>query len=75
MVFRPGDPPPRVAFAVSRKVGSAVVRNRVRRRLRALLADESLAGGDYLVLAAPGAGALAHAELRTQLRGALARLT
>ena len=30
-----GDDPPRLACAVSRKVGSAVVRNRVRRRLRA----------------------------------------
>jgi ribonuclease P protein component len=74
VVFRPGEPPPRVAFAVSRKVGPAVVRNRVRRRLRAVLADEALAGGDYLVIADPGAGALDHAELRRQVRGALERL-
>jgi ribonuclease P protein component len=43
--------PPRVAFAVGRSVGSAPLRNRVRRRLRALArahADE-LAPGWYLV--------------------------
>ena len=37
MTFLPGDPalPPRVAYAVGKRVGPAVVRNRVRRRLRA----------------------------------------
>ena len=34
----PGEPP-RVAFAVSRKVGSAVVRNRLRRQIRAHLGE------------------------------------
>ena len=36
MTFLPGDPsvPPRVAYAVGKRVGPAVVRNRVRRRLR-----------------------------------------
>lgn len=33
------DDPPRVAFAVSRKVGSAVVRNRLRRQVRAHLGE------------------------------------
>jgi ribonuclease P protein component len=74
VVFRPGEPPPRVAFAVSRKVGSAVVRNTVRRRLRAVLAEADLAGGDYLVIAAPGTGELGFPELRGQLLRALGRL-
>lgn len=49
----PGCGPPRVAFAVGRPVGNAVTRNRVRRRLRALLDEPTRAGalapGAYLV--------------------------
>lgn len=48
-----GQPIPRVAFQVGRRVGGAVVRNRVRRRLRAALRDlhqrGALPGGTYLV--------------------------
>ena len=33
--------PPRVAYAVGRRVGGAVARNRVRRRLRAVVRDEA----------------------------------
>ena len=47
------DAPPRVAFAVSRSLGGAVLRNRIRRRLRAALrelrASGRLPGGTYLV--------------------------
>ena len=35
----PGDDPPRVAFAIGRRSGAAVERNRVRRRLRCRLRD------------------------------------
>lgn len=53
--------PPQVAYAVGRPVGAAVTRNRVRRRLRALMADEArngfLPGGYYLVGAGSGAAA------------------
>jgi ribonuclease P protein component len=50
----PGDTaPPRAGFAIGRSVGSAVVRNRVRRRLRAALrelrAAGRLPGGAYLL--------------------------
>ena len=43
--------PPRVAFAVPRKVGTAVVRNRLRRQVRAHLgaSGADLAPGAYLV--------------------------
>jgi ribonuclease P protein component len=44
--------PPRVAYAVARKVGSAVDRNRIRRRLRAAVSDRAAefdAGGAYLL--------------------------
>ena len=47
------DARPQVAFAISRRVGNAVVRNRCRRRVRPLLADHARAGrlrpGAYLV--------------------------
>jgi ribonuclease P protein component len=50
--FVPGDPaePPRVAFALGRNVGSAVRRNRARRRLRAAIAAHAgeLEPGSYL---------------------------
>lgn len=45
--------PPRVALAVTRSTGGAVARNRVRRRLRAAMAElarrDALPGGTYLV--------------------------
>lgn len=45
--------PPRVAFAVGKQVGGAVVRNRIRRRLRAALrelqATTGLPTGAYLI--------------------------
>lgn len=45
--------PPRVALAVTRATGGAVARNRVRRRLRAAMAElarrDALPGGTYLV--------------------------
>jgi ribonuclease P protein component len=43
--------PPSVAYAIGRRVGSAVDRNRIRRRLRASVAacaDDLDAGGAYL---------------------------
>jgi ribonuclease P protein component len=55
VVTRPGatDEPPRVALAVSRAAGGGVARNRVRRRLRAAMAEltrrGAVPGGTYLV--------------------------
>lgn len=65
--------PPRVAYAVGRSVGPAVVRNRVRRRLRAAVAEvaPALPPGAYLVGAAPGAARASYQELRTSLGAAL----
>jgi len=69
--------PPRVAYAISRAVGSAVTRNRIRRRLRHLLGAEAAAGlpnGWYLIGATPGAGALTSLSLRESLRSMLAEV-
>jgi len=64
-----------VAFAISRKVGPAVVRNRLRRRLRdeldGLARDQRLACGAYLVVLAPAAASLDGPVLRAHLRAAL----
>ena len=66
-----GTTPPRVAFAVGRRVGSAVARNRVRRQLRAVVADlaPDLAAGAYLV-AYRGASGAPFEELRRQVAAA-----
>jgi ribonuclease P protein component len=62
--------PPRFGFAVPRAVGSAVVRNRVRRRLRALCAarQDALPDGVRVVVRAlaPAAG-MTFAALGTEL--------
>ncbi len=65
--------PPRIAFATPRRVGTAVIRNRVRRRLRAILAEMRLDPGLYLVGVSPGAGELTSSELRHHVERAVAR--
>ena len=67
------DGPPRVAYAVGRRVGGAVVRNRLRRRLRHLVHDlaPSLPSGAYLIAAAPAATTLESDELRRALEAAV----
>jgi ribonuclease P protein component len=71
----PGDPaePPRVAYTIGRRVGSAVVRNRVRRQLRMLIrgAAPMLRPGTYLIGAAPEVTTLSYPNLRTMLVKAL----
>ena len=64
-----GDEPgstPRVAYAIGRRVGGAVHRNRLRRRLRAVAAElgPDLQPGAYLIGAAPGAATLSYGDLR-----------
>lgn len=71
-------PAPRFGFTVSKKVGNAVVRNRVRRRLRALVAalDPALVREwhDYVLIARPAATDRSHRELKADLEQALARV-
>ncbi|WP_298804996.1 ribonuclease P protein component [uncultured Pseudokineococcus sp.] len=72
----PSPRPAAAGFVVSRAVGGAVVRNRVRRRLRHLVADrlEGLPAGTELVVRAlpPSAGATS-ADLALDLDDALRR--
>jgi len=76
-VVGPATEPPRVAYAVGRPVGGAVVRNRVRRRLRASTRAHAAVltpGHAYLVHAAPGAATSSYGELEAALEGALCAL-
>ena len=66
--------PPRVAFAIGRKVGGAVVRNRIRRRLRAALAAHDLPAGDYLLGVTPAAATLSWVELNLLVSDVLGTL-
>jgi ribonuclease P protein component len=66
-----------VAFALGRALGPAVTRNRLRRRLRAILRElePSLPGGQLLIGANPNAIELTFDALRTELQVLLARAT
>ncbi|HEX9517362.1 MAG TPA: ribonuclease P protein component [Streptosporangiaceae bacterium] len=62
--------PPRIGFTVSRAVGPAVVRNRVKRRLRHLAVGylQSLPAGSLLVLRAnPPAATASQVDLAAEL--------
>ncbi|HXW26474.1 MAG TPA: ribonuclease P protein component [Xanthobacteraceae bacterium] len=70
--------PPRVGFTVSKKVGNAVERNRVRRRLREIVrlaaADRMRPGLDYVLIGRRAALAMPFESMIAQLDGALDRL-
>ncbi|MFZ5661806.1 MAG: ribonuclease P protein component [Pseudomonadota bacterium] len=75
----PAPPPagPRLGLAVSRKVDSrAVVRNRLKRRLRELFRHRrpALAGGDYVIVARPACRDADAAALGAALDRLLRRL-
>ncbi|MHB8681743.1 MAG: ribonuclease P protein component [Acidimicrobiales bacterium] len=64
-------PVPRVAYAVGKRVGNAVIRNRVRRRLRAAAETVELTPGAYLVAAGPGATGAAWDDLKRDVADAM----
>jgi len=70
--------PARVGFTVSKKVGGAVERNRVRRQLREIVrlsaATGFNAGSDYVVIGRRAALGLPYGRLAEDFTGALRRL-
>ena len=63
-----------VAFAINRAVGNAVTRNRLRRRLRAVIAELDLPNGLYLIGCRPTASELTYDQIATALGKLPARL-
>ena len=78
VTWAPGDPaePPRVAYAIGKQVGGATVRNRVRRRLRAIVRDNELplGPGAWLIGAAPEVAKLSYGELQAAVSEAIGAL-
>jgi len=75
---RGDEAPPRVGYTVSKKVGNAVVRNRVRRRLREVVrlsgAARMQTGRDYVLVGRRAALDLAFDRLIDDMSGALTRV-
>jgi ribonuclease P protein component len=69
--------PARIGFTVSRKVGNAVQRNRVRRRLRETVrltgSERMLPGYDYVLIGRQGALEAGFDRMQEDLRRALQR--
>ncbi|MGO1389716.1 MULTISPECIES: ribonuclease P protein component [Brachybacterium] len=77
LLTQEGDAP-RVGFVVSKRIGNAVVRNRVTRRLREIVRPqfETLPPGSGIVLRAlPGIDEQPFAELEADVVGALGAAT
>ena len=79
LVNRRGDADPaiRVGYTVTKKIGNAVVRNRMKRRLRALartlLPGHGVAGADHVLIGRDGGIERDFAILSADLAAALAR--
>jgi ribonuclease P protein component len=70
------DRPARFGFIVSRQVGSAVIRNTVRRRLKAVCAEALPTlgvGSDIVIRALPQSATAPFSELRAEVERCLAR--
>jgi ribonuclease P protein component len=81
LLVRPrGDDSPemRVGYTVTKKIGNAVVRNRMKRRLRALarelLPTHGLAGADHVLIGRQGGIERPFDQLRAELLRALGRI-
>ena len=72
------DPMMRIGITVSKKVGNAVTRNRMKRRFRALARDllpaEGLPGADHVLIGRAGGIERPFADLQADLSKALAKV-
>ena len=68
----------RVGYTVTKKVGNAVIRNRVKRRFRELarelLPEAGIAGADHVIIGRNSAVERDFAKLRSDLAKALAKV-
>ena len=73
-----GDPAIRFGITVSKKVGGAVVRNRMKRRFRELarsiLLESGIAGADHVLIGRPSGIDRPFEQLGADLRKALTKL-
>jgi len=73
-----GDPAPRIGITVSKKVGGAVVRNRMKRRFRELarlmLPEGGVAGADHILIGRASGIERGWAQLQADLTKALAKV-
>ena len=67
-----------VGFTVTKKIGNAVIRNRMKRRFRALareiLPEAGISGADHVLIGRSGGLERDYALLGTELRKALAKV-
>ncbi|WP_296611101.1 ribonuclease P protein component [Sphingomonas sp.] len=69
----------RVGYTVTKKIGNAVVRNRIKRRFRALahdvLSTSGVAGADHVLIGRPDALTRDFTQLKIDLAKALAKVS
>jgi ribonuclease P protein component len=73
-----GSPAMRMGFTVTKKVGNSVIRNRLKRRLRALarelLPQAGVPGADHVLIGRSGGIDRDYAAMRSELTKALAKV-
>ncbi len=73
-----GDPAMRIGYTVTKKIGNAVVRNRIKRRFRALardvLPDSGVRGADHVLIGRADGLTRDFAQLKADLAKALAKV-
>jgi ribonuclease P protein component len=71
------DPAKRLGITITKKVGNAVIRNRMRRRFRALMRElleiNGKAGADHILIGRNSGIEMDFARLRTDMAKALSR--